>query len=67
MHACISVIAMSNGNLLSSAESELCYCVLGMVWQISLPITALTCSQSLQCSICLLAEGLKFARVVLLL
>lgn len=67
VHACISVVPMSNRNLLNSRESELCACILGMVLQISLPITPLTCSQSLQCSICLLVEVLKFARDVLCL
>lgn len=45
VHACISVVPMSNRSLLNSRESEPCACILGTVFQISLPITALTYSQ----------------------
>lgn len=67
VHACISVVPMSNKNLFNGRESELCVCILGMVLQISRAITALTCSQSIQCSICLLVKVLKFAGDVLCL
>lgn len=45
VHACVSVVRMCIRNLLGSRESELCACILGMVLQISLPKTALTCSE----------------------